>query len=183
MARNWSIGKDNRAQITVDYIVGIGIFIAAFIFVYAFVPTIFTPFHSNSDELTMVADRVAATLVENIFAVNNSSTKLPGILDSKKIHDFATSITADNMLERKRLGLNSNGNANLAYNLEIIIEMENESQPININYNEFPQANNVGQSKRFVIIRRNVSDYYPFLNENFGDVYPGRRAILTVRVW
>lgn len=191
MDRNWSIGKDNHGQISIDYMVGIGVFIAAFIFVYAFIPTIFSPFHSNSDELTMIADRVGATLVDNIFAINNSTTKLPGILDAEKISNFTINIKNDNMSVRNSLGLNSSGNANLVYNIEIIIKMKDELQPIDINYGEFPQINNVGQSRRFVVIRdlnKNMTtgkmhDYYPFLTEDFRDVYPGRMAILTVRVW
>jgi hypothetical protein len=176
MARNWSIGKDNHAQISIDYMVGIGVFIAAFIFVYAFVPTIFTPFYTNSDELTMVTDRAAATLVDNMLAIDDDTTKLPGILDAKKISDLKDSMTSDDVSVRNSLGLNSNGNANLIYNIEIIIEIEDEPQPININHNSFPQNNNVGQSKRFVLIRDMQS-------EDFRDVYPGRKAILTVRVW
>lgn len=54
-------------QTSLDFLIGITIFLLAFIFVFAFIPKMFTPFVSNSDQLTMAADRAAEALVESVL--------------------------------------------------------------------------------------------------------------------
>ncbi|WP_449288758.1 DUF7287 family protein [Methanomethylovorans hollandica] len=56
---------DNNGQITVDYLVGITIFLLSLVFVFQYTNGLFTPFESSSDEVTMIADRVATTVVED----------------------------------------------------------------------------------------------------------------------
>ena len=49
-----------RAQTTIDFAIGIGLFLIVVAFVVAFVPTIFTPFQSTEGPQT--ADRIATSL-------------------------------------------------------------------------------------------------------------------------
>jgi hypothetical protein len=49
-----------RAQTTIDFAIGIGLFLLVVAFVVAFVPTIFTPFQST--EGPQAADRIATSL-------------------------------------------------------------------------------------------------------------------------
>ena len=49
-----------RAQTTIDFAIGIGLFLLVVAFVVAFVPTIFTPFQSTEGPQT--ADRIATSL-------------------------------------------------------------------------------------------------------------------------
>lgn len=50
----------DRAQTTIDFAIGIGLFLIVVAFVVAFVPTIFTPFQSTEGPQT--ADRIATSL-------------------------------------------------------------------------------------------------------------------------
>lgn len=52
--------SDDRAQTTIDFAIGIGLFLIVVAFVVAFVPTIFTPFQSTEGPQT--ADRIATSL-------------------------------------------------------------------------------------------------------------------------
>jgi hypothetical protein len=52
--------SDERAQTTIDFAIGIGLFLIVVAFVVAFVPTIFTPFQSTEGPQT--ADRIATSL-------------------------------------------------------------------------------------------------------------------------
>lgn len=54
---------DESGQLTLDYLVGITIFLLALVFVFQYTTGLFTPFESSSDEVTMIADRVATTVV------------------------------------------------------------------------------------------------------------------------
>ncbi|WP_135819972.1 DUF7287 family protein [Halostella litorea] len=73
-----------RGQTTQDFAVGISIFLLTTAFLFAFIPTIFTPFDSDtggSDESR--ADRIAATVVED-FSVDGK----PGTLDPVATRSF-----------------------------------------------------------------------------------------------
>lgn len=176
MIRNWSIGRDTQGQLSLDFMIGIGIFTAAIMFVLASVPGLFVPFVSNSDDLTMTADRTAATIVDDTLAMRDANNNIhPGILDTAKIHDFEDSMSTPAGYEqiRKSLGLKMTDSA--LYSLEVKFTFQNETKMDIISSGEAftTLAGNVGQSKRFVYIR----------NKADPDDYPGRMAIITVRVW
>jgi hypothetical protein len=171
------ITLNDSAQTSLDFLVGISIFLLVFIFVYSFIPGMFTPFNSNSDELTMTADRVAAALVEVNLSQGTADAKLPGIINNSSLKNFIIDLqdSAKSLSFRKSLGLTRNGGDD-AYNLEIVIEKQGMPQEI-YNNGATQGYTNVGQSKRFVIIRNPDKDKTDYLN------YPGIMATITVRVW
>jgi hypothetical protein len=175
MARNRSIGKDEHGQISIDFLIGFGIFALAFMFVFAFILGLFVPFVSNSDELTMTADRTAEILVGDLLAVNNSNGVQSGILDASKISFLMDNVTDDSKYDTLRTDLGLIRSGNNLYSLEVIISYLDGTNTIIINSNEMyaSKTGNVGQSKRFVIVRD--------LNEP--EKYPGSMAIMKVRVW
>lgn len=166
--------NDNSAQISIDYLLGITIFLLTFIFVFAFIPGMFSPFHSDSDEITMAADRVAAVLVENVLATGGAGNKEPCIIDEATIDAFGASLAdpATSSQLRKTLGLNKTDGSQ--YNLEVVIDEQGMPSRV-INNGQAPGMTNVGQSRRYALIRD--------LTGSGIDVYPGRTAIITVRVW
>ncbi len=174
------MGSDSSAQLSLDFLIGIGIFTAAIIFVLAFIPGLFVPFVSNSDDLTMTADRTVATIVDDQLAMvdplpyNNIH---PGVLDLVKINAFKASMSDPTGVgydqKRNDLGLKMTDSA--LYGLEVIITFQDGSKIDMINSGDAftTLQGNIGQSKRFVYVRDSA---------NPGD-YPGRMAIITVRVW
>ena len=64
--RTLSIGLEERGQTVQDFAVGIGIFILAVAFVFSFVPTIISPFADGGGAETAQADRIAATIVDDL---------------------------------------------------------------------------------------------------------------------
>jgi hypothetical protein len=173
MARYWSIGKDNHGQISIDFLVGFGIFSLAFMFVFAFINGLFVPFVSNSDELTMTADRTAETLIDDVLALNNTNGVQSGILDASKICYLDHNVTNNYDTIRTNLGLNRSGNT--LYSLEVVITYPNGTTIDIINSGEkyASKTGNIGQSKRFVFIR----------DPNRPDDYPGSMAVMKVRLW
>jgi hypothetical protein len=81
----------------------------------------------------------------------------------------------NNQHVRASLGLNMSGNT--LYNLEVVIDREGSATPQIINNGETAAGlmGNIGQSKLFVYIRDPSAAG--------ADNYPGRMAIMTVRVW
>jgi hypothetical protein len=147
----------------------------------------FVPFQSNSDELTMTADRAGVALVENMLVddrffdastgtlIVNHSAPMPGIIDDWKFTTLRTQIFLDENTRnnlKKKMGLEY-GNGNI-YNLQITLTKSSDpDNPDKISPDGNPSGSNVGQSKRFVYI----------LKEDPAGVYTYTMAILTVRVW
>ncbi len=74
-----------RAQTTLDFAVGMSVFLLTVIFVISFAPTMFDPFAGGSGTKLIVADRAATTLSGDLFAV---STAESGILSVGCVAEF-----------------------------------------------------------------------------------------------
>ena len=66
-----------RAQTTLDFAIGIAIFIAVLLFTFAFVPGILEPFEIQGEEEPALSDRVAETLAADMLG----SPENPYVLD------------------------------------------------------------------------------------------------------
>ena len=129
----------------------------------------FAPFQSNSDELTMTADRVGVALVDNALISDlffdgstgtlkvNHSDPTPGIIDNTKFIALKSALESGIVLDedniKKTLGLEY-GNGNL---YDIQIYMNTSSTSYSISPDGKPSGSNVGQSKRFVYILKEDS--------------------------
>jgi hypothetical protein len=170
--------NSDNGQVSIDFVIGIMIFILAFLFLFAAIPSMFTPYQSNSDRLTMTADKVAANLVENILANESSGMPQPGIIDYDKFDNLKTQLNND--YYKESIGL---GNEYGIYNILVILQeynstannFTNSSAPLSINE---PGNQNIGQSRRYVRVRHLDSSKF-----NTTDYFPGLNAIIVVRVW
>ena len=72
-----------RAQTTIDYTVGVTLFLVVTAFVFAFVPTMFDPFAGEEGE-SLVADRAATQLSSDLL----SDPATPYALDADCVRDF-----------------------------------------------------------------------------------------------
>ena len=75
----------------------------ALLFVFTFIPQMFVPFQSNSDELTMAADNAAMTLVENVLIDNRHVDSRSGSIDSKSGADTPGIIDRQKYLDLKNI--------------------------------------------------------------------------------
>jgi hypothetical protein len=169
------MSRDTDAQMSIDFVIGVGIFLMAFIFVLIAIPGLFTPFQSNSDELTMTADRVSTTLTENVLPETSPTGEvLPGILDIDKFTDLSDALSdaGTSLAKRESLGLKT---GDRTYNLEVDILYDNGTK-LAAPDDAHAAGDNIGQSRRFVFVRDPAST-------NSTYVYPGQKALLVVRVW
>ncbi len=74
---------DRRAQTTMDYAVGVSLFLLVVAFVFAFVPTMFDPFAGEQGQ-SMVADRAATQLSSDLLG----DPATPYALDGECVEDF-----------------------------------------------------------------------------------------------
>jgi hypothetical protein len=172
------VDRDSSGQISIDFLIGITIFIAAFMFLMVVIPSMFTPFQSNSDELTMMADRVAATLVEKslVYQQTPTSPLMPGVVD---IDTFDNTYKSDLSALYDTIGLDRN-----KYSIEVLLEWDALNPVTGMTEIQVGDSisdtthnvgnQNVGQSRRFVLVRDSTLA---------GDDWPGRKAILVVRIW
>jgi len=161
--------KSDSAQITIDYVTGMGIFLLSVAFVFQFMYSLFIPFQSSSDEVTLAADRASTVLVERLLAADRSGAV--NVIDREKLYYFNnTKLNHSNEIGYKNalreLGLFSNEiifdmNMSVAYLNGTIM---NQSGP------ELPENTDIGKTRRLVLIVNSSTGY----NET---------AVISVRVW
>lgn len=78
--------KNDCAQVTIDYIAGIGIFLLSVVFVFQFVYGLFIPFQSGSDKAALAADRAGTVLVEQMLHADTSGAL--NVIDQGKLYYF-----------------------------------------------------------------------------------------------
>ena len=78
-------GSSERAQLALDFLAGMAIFLVTVGFVLSFVPGMFQPFESDNGPRMVVADRSAALLVEDLL-IDDDAT--PGNLNDTCTAEF-----------------------------------------------------------------------------------------------
>ncbi len=169
--------KNDRAQITIDYAAGMGIFLLAVAFVFQFVYGLFIPFQANSEEVTLAADRASTVLVERLLVPDGYGGM--NLVDQGKLYYFnntrmnrSDSAAYNNAL--REIGLFSNEtifdfNVSVAYPNGTIMTQTGTNLKL-ISGAVLPENIDIGQAKRLVLIVNSSTGY----NET---------AIISVRVW
>ena len=162
---------DDTGQMSIDYIIGITIFIFSFFFLYSILDTLFLPLQSNSDEVQPMAERASSILVESTkLAIDSSS---PNIIDENKVINFNSSLNGNYEEELSKIGLVT---TNLKYNLNVSLRYFNDTQYPNssnslLNAGRITDDNiKVGQIVRFVCLSQDISQ-------------DCTRLKLVIRVW
>jgi hypothetical protein len=167
---------NDEGQVTIDYLIGITIFIVALFFIFQYTAGLFTPFQSNSDEVTLVADRLATSITENKISSGDINT--PNLIDENRTGNYfyLLSTSSGYTNETKNLGLRGeyhryNLNVTLGNSSGIIkLATTNHGEITGASGSTLPLSGNIGQTKRIVLIE----------NTETGQT---ETAILSVRVW
>ncbi len=161
--------KSDSAQITLDYITGIGIFLLAAFFVFQFVYGLFIPFQSGSDKATLAADRAATVLVEQMLHADTSGAL--NIIDQGKLFyfnntrlNYSNQTAYNNALSA--LGLFS---SQTVFDLNVSVAYLNGTV-MNQSGAPLPDNTDTALTKRLVLIINSSTGY----NQN---------ATLSLRVW
>lgn len=154
---------NNSAQINIDYLISITIFLFAIFFVFQFTSGLFTPFQSNSDETTLIADRTATLIVENMMSAGNVA--VPNLVNETKVNEFFTELDGDYYPFIDTIGLNGTYHS---YNLNVTLD--NSTAVVNSAGRTLPSSGNLGQTKRVVLL----------IDTDTGTT---ENAILSIRVW
>ena len=155
---------NEKGQMTIDYLISITIFLFAIFFVFQYISGLFTPFESNSDEVTLVADRVSTLVVENIMGAGDAA--VPNLVTSTKVDSLFTSLDIDYEDTRSSFGLSG---SYVDYDVNVTLGNET-SGIINSGGAVLPSVGNVGQTKRVVL----------FMDADTGVT---EKRIVSVRVW
>lgn len=160
---------NNNAQMTIDYVAGMGIFLLAVAFVFQFMYGLFTPFQSNSDEITLASDRASTILVDRLLAADGLAGS--SIVDQGKLYYFNnTKFNQSNKtIYRNTLGELGLNSSEIIFDMNLSVarlngSMMNSSGPV------IPENLNAGQTRRLVLIVNSSTGY----NES---------AFISVKVW
>ncbi len=156
--------KSDSAQITIDYIAGIGIFLLSVVFVFQFVYGLFI-FQSGSDKVTLAADRASTMLVERMLAADKPGAM--NAIDEGKLSNFYIKLNNNETDVLKEIGLFSN---QTVFDLNISVVNLTSNSLINHSGPALPDNTDIGQTKRMVLIVNSTNG-----NQTY--------AIFSVRVW
>jgi len=164
--------KSDSAQITIDYIAGIGIFLLSVFFVFQFVHGLFIPFQSGSDKATLAADRAGMVLVEQMLHADTSGAL--NVIDQGKLYYFNnTKLNYSNQTNYtntlRALGLFSNEMV-FDMNLSVANLTSYPTKPMNQSGPRLPGNIDIAQYNRMVLIINPSTGY-------------NVTAIVSVRVW
>jgi hypothetical protein len=168
--------SNERAQTTIDYMAGMSIFLLTVTFVFQFMTSLFAPFQTASDDVTLAADRASTVLVERLLIADKSGA-LSIIDDGKLIYFNNTRLNYTNKT------IDSNNKTNYQNVLDdlgllsehIIYDMNMSVTDLNgskmyISGPELLENVDIGQTRRLVLIVNSTTGYQ-------------KRAIVFVRVW
>jgi hypothetical protein len=163
--------KSDKAQMTIDYAAGMGIFLLAAAFVFQFIYGMFIPFQANSDQVTLAADRVSTVLVERLLSDSKSGGT--NIIDQGRLYYFNNNeLNRSDQVAYKntlyKLGLFSN---ETVYDINVsVVNLTYQNKPMNQSGAVLPENIDIAQTKRLVMIVNSSTGY----NET---------AIIYVKVW
>lgn len=163
--------KGEGAQITIDYVAGMSIFLLTVAFVFQFMYGLFAPFQSGSEEVTLAADRTSTILVERMLVADRAGAM--SVIDQGKLIYFNnTKLNVSNQTSYtntlRELGLFSKESV---FDMNVsVANLTYPDKPMNQSGPELPDNLDVGQTRRFVLIVNTSTGY----NET---------AIISVRVW
>ncbi len=160
---------EEKAQLTLDYIAGMSIFLLTVAFVFQFIYGLFIPFQSSSDEISLASDRASTILVDRILVADRSGAL--SVVDQGKLYYFNnTKLNRTNEATYRsaldELGLNS---SEIIYDMNLSVtgldgSMMNQSGP------GLPEKQDVGQTRRLVLILNSSTGY-------------NKTAYISARVW
>ncbi len=160
---------EEKAQINIDYVAGMSIFLLTVAFVFQFMYGLFTPFQSSSDEITLASDRASTILVDRLLAADRSGAL--SVVDQGKLYYFNnTKLNRfDEAAYRNALGELGLNSSEIIFDMNLSVtgldgSIMNQSGP------ELPEKQNVGQTRRLALILNSSTGY----NET---------AYISVRVW
>lgn len=117
--------NDCEGLISIDYIVGISIFILSFFFLFNILTSMFIPFESTSDEVKAMSNRIGTILAESPSGLITNGLS-PNIIDPAKVSEFNSSLNDplefDTMMAE--LGLHS---SEVEYKLNVSLNYVNGS--------------------------------------------------------
>jgi len=89
---------DDRAQTTLDFATGVGIFLVVVASVFAFVPGMLEPFASSTQEETAAANRIADNVAGSLLADPDEPYLLDPVCTQAFFHDDPENTNGDNTL-------------------------------------------------------------------------------------
>lgn len=120
----WKPGND-RGQVSLDYIIGITIFILSFLFMYNLLTGLLLPFQINAGEVVPMAERASTVLAESSSGLAISESN-PNVIDLEKAKWLNSSLNDHSLYDDMliQLGLST---TNINYNINVSLRHINNT--------------------------------------------------------
>lgn len=117
--------QNERGQVSLDYIIGITLFIIAFLFMYNLLTSLLLPFQLNADEVKPMAERASMVLAESSSGLAISESN-PNVIDMDKVIQLNDDLKNPSIYDTKleELGLST---TNINYNINVSLRYINNT--------------------------------------------------------
>lgn len=117
--------ENDRGQVSLDYIIGITLFIVAFLFMYNLLTSLLLPFQLNADEAKPMAERASTVLAESSSGLAISESN-PNVIDMDKVRQLNSDLNDPSLYDTrlKELGLST---TNINYNINVSLRYINNT--------------------------------------------------------
>lgn len=119
-----SLEKDH-GQVSIDYIIGITLFIVAFLFMYNLLTSLLLPFQFNAGEVVPMAERASTVLAESSSGLAISESN-PNVIDKDKVKQLNSDLNTSSLYDTTliKLGLST---TNINYNINVSLRYINNT--------------------------------------------------------
>ena len=183
--------KDERGQMSIDFLAGMSLFMLALLFLTQLIPGMFLPFQTETIDLNSVAYRTSVILVEDPGCWDNGTDwenqnvenvsriglaidkEHPNILKKSKLDAFKNDVEISDVQLARKLGLYRHiGNSDIYYGYNITIADLNDN-PIAARGALVPDYGDVSSMKRIVNVHTGTE---MIIAELKGDPPPNKKA-------
>lgn len=169
-SRSTLIRTEGRGQTTIDFAIGVGVFMVVIVFVIGFIPGMLQPFVGGQNR-PLVADRAATQLSENLLA----SPENPYVLNATCTEAFFEQMQSDTAAPNTCRFDSSSGTLStvlgMGSSVRMNVTIEDESGILDINGRSLAAGSEVPTRTGSVVVAERAV------------LIEGRTARLYVRVW
>ncbi|MCS3923364.1 DUF7287 family protein [Methanosalsum natronophilum] len=143
---------NDRGQLTIDYLVAIIIFMAAVFFVLQYTASLYLPFHSSSDDVNIIIDRISGNVMEQ--RISESDLESGYVISPSKKQSFFTDLNNDYDSVREELGLIG---SHRSYDINISV-IDSSNNVISTSGAPVPSRGDIGQIRRIGLYANPTSE-------------------------
>lgn len=186
------VGKEERGQLSIDFLIGMTVFALTVLFVFQFMTSLVVPYTSSTDEVIQISSSASDKLYTNFSTDWDTKKSLPsGVFDNRTVKQMMLNEWSSAQDAKKFLGLPT-GSGSLSYGLNITVD---DLEPLTVPGNRIaitPDGSNSPSTDLLMVgdtpnpdstISSETRVAYLQYRNSKGEVVRAETVIIRIKVW